>query len=848
MSGRIEEDGKLAGALDNSKPELDRKISSGESGCSRELVNVALPLPNFEPFTYSIPEALRGRLREGDRVVVPFMKGMKTGVVVGFPDTTELERVREVIDLADDNPPLNRSTMDLCRWIADYYVCPLGEVLAAAHPAGMLAESKKIVRLKDDFGEGLIGLNGYSLQIRSLLERLKKSRAVSLNTLRKESQSGSVVYLLKDMERRGIVEIVDRFPDAKYKPKWIAYLSLNPDLSEDYIDTWLNNIEGRAPKQAVVVRYLRNELPVTRKALLTATGVSSSVVKSLVDKGILREKYREVIRDTAVRFDEDFKITHTAQQRKVISAINKVLSAGGFVPFLLYGVTGSGKTEVYMETISYCLQQGKSAMVLVPEIALTPQIASRFRHRFGAQVVILHSRISQGERYDSWRRLAYGRARVVIGARSALFAPLDDLGLVVVDEEHEHSFKQINRPHYNARDCAVWLAKKLNIPVVLGSATPSMESYYNAQRGKYRLLELPDRVAGGKFSTLHLVDLTEENAVIGNTSISPLLMEKIEDRLEHGDKTIILQNRRGFSTFIKCKMCGAVEECPNCSITLTYHITNRRLRCHICGYQRFAPRECSSCGGAELLYCGTGTQKVADEFSMLFPDARIVRMDLDTTSGVDSHFKILEAFAQGKYDILLGTQMVAKGLDFPEVTLVGIISADTELLRPDFRAEERTFRLLLQAAGRSGRHRPGEVVVQTFNPHHPIFNLVKNNDYIGFYQKTIRERRGLRYPPFGRLIKINVSGGVETKTAEAAAFMADCIPRDGIKILGPSPALIVKIKRRYYYHILIKTGNYSFNKLAAIKSSLLEARNKTIHKYRRDKISVEIDVDPVDMH
>lgn len=812
------------------------------------LANVALPLPNFEPFTYSIPENLADKLITGSRVVVPFGKAFKTGVVVDFPVETPLKTVKDIIDLADNDPPLPKNTLELCKWISDYYCCPLGETLATAHPAGMLTESKKMVSLSEDFSKSLLGLEGYSETASEIIARLQKRRSIPVAKLRTDLKQRGVMTTLTAMEKRGIIKFSEELSGPRFKPQRAALLSVNMELNDDYLDTWLKENSRKSSKQTAVVSYLRGGGAQLKKEVMTETRASSSVIKTLVSKGILIETYKEVMRESAVDFKEDYKIVHTEYQKNAVSRVNKALNEDKFTPFLLHGVTGSGKTEVYMEAISHCLQKGKTAMVLVPEIALTPQIASRFRRRFGAQVVILHSRISVGERYDSWRRLASGRARVVIGARSALFAPLSNLGLIVVDEEHEHSFKQINRPHYHARDCAVWLSRKLDIPIVLGSATPSMESYYNARAGKYELLELPERVAGGKFSTFNLVDLSAENAVIGKSSISPLLMDKIEDRLEHGDRTIILQNRRGFSTFIKCSLCGKVEECPNCSVTLTYHITNRRMRCHMCGFQKMSPEVCGECGGSELKYCGTGTQKVEDQIMGLFPDARVVRMDMDTTSGIDSHFKILESFAKGEYDILLGTQMVAKGLDFPEVTLAAIISADTELLRPDFRAEEKTFRLLLQAAGRSGRHRPGDVVIQTFNPEHPVFNFVRHNDYLGFYEKTIRNRKSLRYPPFGRLIKINIFGGEEQYVIEAAIAFADSIPRDQVKILGPSPALISRIKRKYYYHIIIKTGNYSISKLAEIKSSLLEIRETIGRKYKSNGIAVEIDVDPVEMH
>jgi primosomal protein N' (replication factor Y) len=814
-----------------------------------KLVEVALPLPFEKNLTYSLPPVLQDVVTIGSRVIVPFRKGMKTGVVVSFPQSADVENVRPIIDLADTDPPLPLHILDLCKWIAEYYCASLGETLSAAHPAGMLGESKKVVKWLHSENMDLMELEGYSEEVAEILNYICAKKTVTLKNLRKTFPQSGLLSHLTAMEKRGLIEISSAFFPSQLRPRYEILLSLNPELNEDYIETFVRAYEKKAPKKASVVRYLRNSPPITRKDLLSALGVSSGIIRSLVIKGILLVTKREIARDTAWKpLPESSHIVHTERQKNAIETIKRAFNIGGYVPFLLFGVTGSGKTEVYLEIISHCLNSGKTALVLVPEIALTPQIASRFRRKFGGQVVIMHSRISSGEKYDNWRKLAQGNARLVIGARSALFAPLKNLGLIVVDEEHEATFKQDNRPHYHARDSAVYYAKMLDIPIVLGSATPAIETFENARKGKYRLLELPERVASGKFSTFHLVDLTQEGALIPNTSISPLLLEKIEDRLAHGDKTIILQNRRGFSTFLKCKHCKATENCPNCALTLTYHITNRRLRCHICGFQKSAPTICGKCGSSDLKYCGAGTQRVEGDIEKLFPDAKLVRMDLDTTSGIDSHFRILEAFGAGKYDILLGTQMVAKGLDFPDVTLVGIISADTELLRPDFRAEERTFRLLTQAAGRSGRHRPGEVVVQTYNPEHKIFDLVRDNDYWGLYEKCTKFRRNLNYPPFGRLITLRISGTVESETALASALVADKIPHGNVRVLGPNPAIIPRLKRRYHYLILVKVLSGTVANLTEIKNSLKSARDHALKEGHSTDIAIDIDVDPQEIH
>jgi primosomal protein N' (replication factor Y) (superfamily II helicase) len=546
------------------------------------------------------------------------------------------------------------------------------------------------------------------------------------------------------------------------------------------------------------------------------TGASLATIRSLEAKGLLEQFEREVDRSAD---DEPVRRASTPpfhpHQQKALDALVAAVDGGAPTTFLLHGVTGSGKTEVYVEALKRVRQRGRTGIILVPEIALTPQTVRRFRAHFGDAVAVLHSRMSLGERYDAWRKIRRGECDVVVGPRSAVLAPLDDIGLIVVDEEHEGSYKQFEPdPRYHARDVAVVRAHRNGAVCVLGSATPSLESLQNARGGKYTLLEMPDRVAQpglppAALPDVRVVDLTLERKKHQlDGALSMPLIEAIDSRLERKEQVILLHNRRGFSPIIECEACGFVPECTDCSVTLTFHKRLKQLRCHFCGIAGRVPDACPSCGEKAWQELGAGTQRVEDELVDRFPGARIVRMDLDTTSRKGSHHRILEAFRRGEIDILLGTQMIAKGLDFPRVTLVGVISADTGMRMPDFRSDERSFHLLMQVAGRAGRaDLPGEVILQTRQPEHPVIQKCLTHDFAGFAEGALEERREHAYPPFTRVVNIEFRGENE-RDVEAAALKwtglyAASDPAS--EILGPVPAFFARLRKQHRYHTLIKS-------------------------------------------
>ncbi|HHW43753.1 MAG TPA: primosomal protein N', partial [Desulfotomaculum sp.] len=529
-------------------------------------------------------------------------------------------------------------------------------------------------------------------------------------------------------------------------------------------------------------------------------------------------------------------------QRRAVQEITGSLGLGERRLFLLHGVTGSGKTEVYLQCIAGALQQGLQAMMLLPEIALTPQMIDIFRGRFGRRVAVLHSRLSQGERYDEYQRLRAGEARVALGARSAVFAPLEKPGLIILDEEHEPSYKQEETPRYHARGVALRLAGLAGAVVVLGSATPSLESYARATAAgaSYRLVELPERIGGRPLPRVKTIDMRQEIRAGNKSLFSRQLREAMTERLSRGEQIILFLNRRGFSTLVVCRECGLVLKCPHCDISLTFH-SSGRMRCHYCHYSVLAPSLCPGCGGRYLAYLGAGTQKIEQEIRELFPDAGVMRLDGDTTARRGAHREIIEGFRRGGAGILIGTQMVAKGLDLPGVTLVGVIAADLSLFMPDFRASERTFQLLTQVAGRSGRgDREGEVLVQTYSPHHYAVTCAVNHDYQGFYRQEMTLRRSLGYPPFTHLCRILVSGRKEEEVQEAAAAIAGLI--QGVDMLGPAPAPLTRIKDRYRWHLVLKS-----HAPAALRAAVKPALDFINRHSRWRKLVVSVDMDPQSM-
>jgi primosomal protein N' (replication factor Y) len=633
-----------------------------------------------------------------------------------------------------------------------------------------------------------------------------------------------------------------RRADAAFKQRlWVE--PLVKTLPEEVVAAF-----KKAKAQAAAWHFLEESGPGWLADLSRDSNISSAAWNGLAERQLIaiesRTQDRDPFQDAPVA--ESQPRLANAEQATALAIVREEISAKKPRVVLLHGVTGSGKTEVYLQAIAHVLSLGKTALVLVPEIALTPQTVEHFRARFVGQkvgVAVLHSHLSSGERHDQWQHIRAGRARIVIGARSAVFAPLDNLGLIVVDEEHEHSYKQEETPHYHARDVAVMRGHLEGVAVLLGSATPSLESFHHAREGKYRLAELPQRVEEFQMPVIHVLDIRTKKKDEPPTLLAPKLVEAIQARLDRHEQAIIFLNRRGYSSSLQCPQCGYVEECPNCSVSLTFHRRANRLRCHLCDFARPAPDACPTCGFAPFKHAGVGTEKVEDALAAAFPTARIERMDADTMRGKDAYAKTLGAFGEGKIDILVGTQMIAKGLHFPRVTCVGVINADLALQIPDFRASERVFQLLMQVSGRSGRGAVrGEVFVQTRAPFHPAIQFARHHDYAGFVEQELEFRGKLHYPPFERFILITARGRSEEKTQFVLETLAKELERldlPATEITGPAPAPIARMDERYRFQIFLRT-----HRITAVTPKL---RPLFMDRQWPDDIRVTIDVDPVDL-
>jgi len=834
------------------------------------LADIALPVPIDHPFTYLVPAHLQPHAKSGARVLVPFGRKTLTGIIVGFPSKTSVPGLKALRDVLDAVPSVSEEMLRLTRWIADYYFAPWGEVLKAALPQGFLSPGKRVVRLLvDDVSPLLEETKRTAPKQHAILQALRKQRRLTVSQLSRTARS--IHSILLEMASRGWIEVTEDVTTRGAKPKTEHVASLTD------IGRAPHAAEGTTltPKQSALVAFLMKSGDVPVRQLLKETNASASTLTTLVKKGLVSITTREVIRTVhAEPLEPPPAIILNDDQRRALREITAAIAQKQYKTFLLHGVTGSGKTQVYIEAIRTVLAERKTAIVLVPEISLTPQTVRRFKAHFGNEVAVMHSQMSAGERYDAWRLAHTGRVNIVIGPRSALFAPLANLGLIVVDEEHESSYKQFDAtPRYHARDLAIVRAHQNNAVVVLGSATPSVESYYNALSGKYQLLSLPRRVDEAKLPRIEIVDMIEERKRryeelkktvqetktafpkrLPESSISKLLSEEIAERIKRKEGVILLQNRRGFSHVVECFECGYVEKCDQCEVTLTYHLTKKHLRCHYCGFVKKPPTLCPTCGGFEIRFHAFGTQQVQQELQALFPDSTILRMDLDTTSRRGAHDRILAQFGRGEADILLGTQMVAKGLDFPRVTLVGVISADTQMLLPDFRAAERTFQLLTQVAGRSGRARlAGEVIIQTLQPQHYSLKHVVSHDFQGFYREELAYRKELDYPPFSRIVLIEFSGERENEVQHHARKFAEYLTQQHLEshslLLGPADAAISRVRGKFRKHIILKNLKSKDPAGSQLHAALVNAKHlyATSALAKNKNVQMTIDVDPVGM-
>ncbi|MGA1996273.1 MAG: primosomal protein N' [Bryobacteraceae bacterium] len=814
--------------------------------------DVSLPVPLDQPFTYSLPETLRHRVREGSRLVVPFGRRKLTGVILRCHDERPAMAARDALRLIDAEPVLDAQLLALGRWIAGYYCAPLGEVLRGMLPLAAEIRRGKVWTLTDagrDAARQLLLDTGPDDPVAAVLRMLEK-RPLSAAWLAKALPLADKA--VRSLERKGFIaaEQVESDRDPLRAPAARLRIELAAEPTP--------NQTGKLSKPERELKAFL-ELHVGSHNLKDLEGTvrgASVAARSLARKGLVALKTeRLAIRAAAERPPH----TLNPAQQAAADAIERAIHAKQFHTFLLYGVTGSGKTEVYLHAIEAALLGGRSALLLVPEIALTPAVAGQFFRRFGDRVAILHSAFTDIERSEQWRRIRSGAARVVVGTRSGVFAPVRDLGLIVIDEEHDASYKQEETPRYNGRDTAIVRAQAAGATVVLGSATPSLESRYNAERGKYTLLELPQRIEARPMPTVELIDMREEFLETRKqATFSRRLLEEVGERLKNGEQTIVLLNRRGFSTFVACRACGERIECMNCSVTLTYHKRDRRLLCHYCGYAEKVPQACPKCASEHIYFLGLGSERVEEELHREFPAARIARLDRDTVTGKRQYETILDQFREGNYDILVGTQMIAKGHDIPNVTLVGVVSADVGLGMPDFRAAERTFQLLTQVAGRAGRgNLPGIVLMQTLNPDHYAVRLAGAQDYPAFYAKEIVFRRAMHYPPFAAMANVLVRAEKKEVAMRMSAELGTVLapppaplgasdqgqtpaPRM-LQVKGPAEAPVPRLKNEYRYQFLVKAASRK-----ALNELLQRVRGFAAER-KWPATALVIDVDPLSL-
>lgn len=807
------------------------------------LIRVAVMAALPDLLTYQVPDSME--VSPGQRVLAPLGSRKAAGIVIERQtEAAPGSKPREILKVIDPEPLLDSELLALGLWIAEYYHAPPGETFRAMLPTGAETHRAKVVHLtesgqarREELRQSLLAETREGEEA-VLLDYAAEHPGAALETLR---ANFSGAPLLPQMLKQGLLEMAEVERDRR-KVFSVSLRESAPD----------SGVPPSRPSRAAlrIIEALRNEnqafdhlslLKSANATLATLRKMEQQGIVQLTDSRMARTGGRESADDAGLSVSP---FTFTAGQSSAYDAIAAHLETNEFGVFLLHGVTGSGKTEVYLRLIAHCLERGRSALLLVPEIALTPATQLVFSERFGRRVALLHSGLSARERQNAWWRIWRGEATAVLGTRSAVFAPLKNLGVIIVDEEHDGSYKQQETPRYNGRDVAIVRARLARATVVLGSATPSLESYENAQTGKYRLLTLAQRVLGRPLAQVEIIDMRQEfRETHTQAPISRRLREAIEGQLESGNQTMILLNRRGYSWFLLCRSCGEAVRCVNCSISLTYHRREHRCICHYCGYATPVPERCPACGSEYLHYVGEGTEKIEDKLAEMFPQARVARLDRDVAGRAGRYQSVLADFRLGRIQILVGTQLIAKGHDFPGVTLVGVVSADMGLRLPDFRAAERTFQLLTQAAGRAGRgDSPGRVLVQTFYPSHYAIRFAADQDFAGFFSKEIHFRRMMHYPPVTALANVVAQHEDLDRAASTARLLAETLNRVAdprhILIMGPNPAPLARINGRYRIQILLKASSRAY---------LNQALKQTTEECVRRRVpprSVVIDVDP----
>lgn len=804
------------------------------------VAEVIVDVPTMQtdaPYTYLIPSELGKQIKTGMRVEVPFGKGnrhVQGFVVATYEQESKVTdtgyELKEIVSVLDLTPVLNQEMLALADEMKERTFSFKITCLQTMLPSVMRATYQKWLVLVDEVSDEIL------YEVFKGLDEITWEEGVA---------SGKLPELMRLRE----AEKIDIRYEVKNRNRSKTINGFHVRFTFEQLEEARHGLrKGSTQKENLInlLQGMKATEPMTVKQAQVDYGVNRPAINDGHKLGWLEIVEIEVNRDPYAnhKFEQDQRKSLNPGQQQAYEKILTSMKAGDHKTFLLEGITGSGKTEVYLQTIAEALAEGKTAIMLVPEISLTPQTVHRFKSRFGDEVAVLHSGLSEGEKYDEWRKIESKQARVVVGARSAVFAPLENIGLIIIDEEHEGSYKQDDTPRYHARDLAIWRSQYHHCPVVLGSATPSLESRARAQKGVYERLVLDKRAnEAAQLPSIQIIDMRKELAKGQMQSFSTTLLDKIHDRLTKQEQTVLMLNRRGYSSFIMCRDCGYVLPCPNCDISLTLHMDSKRMKCHYCGHEEGIPHDCPICASSKMRYYGTGTQKVEEELQGLFPNSRILRMDVDTTRRKGAHEKLLKTFGDKEADILLGTQMIAKGLDFPDVTLVGVLNADTALNLPDFRSAEKTFQLLTQVSGRAGRaEKAGEVVIQSFNPEHYSIQYAKHQDFPGFYQAELANRHQGNYPPFFFTVQIVASHEDENTAAKKMyeiVLQLRAALSDKSIILGPTPKAVMRVNNRYFYQLVVKYKQEPG--LQAVLKKILNESQVDV----RNGLKLAIDVEPL---
>jgi primosomal protein N' (replication factor Y) len=805
---------------------------------------VAVSAPVNRSLTYLAPDNSEQPLIPGMRVLVPLSGRRITGYILDRVDSAPAgQQIKKIYEILDTESLFPAEQVGFYRWIANYYHYPIGEVIKTALPAGLTKKSGRRVLITEAGKKHLTELSKTKTindtWFTGLLQKGELSPHVTGKLWRSKERT-----LLKSWEEQGWIIISSELVGGtvKTKTETCGGIAGNSEIPE--------NLKISEQKTIAVLQKITSETNrrfVPRREITRKYSGAGKALKSLAQKHIVLFEEQQVYRDPFGEcfLESDIPEALTGEQKKALDSILPAIKKGRYISFLLHGVTGSGKTEVYLQAAAFALDMGKSVLVLVPEIALATQLEAHFLARFGSRVALLHSGLSSGQRFDQWCRIAQGKADVVIGARSAVFAPLKNPGLIIVDEEHDSSYKQDDGFRYHARDLAVLRASESAAVVILGSATPSVTSYYHAAQGKYNLLKLDKRIEERSLPKVQVVNMQSVKPASGKAPVfSPVLIENLRENLERGEQSLIFLNRRGYANFMICRDCSQVVECRHCKVSLTLHKSEQRLLCHYCGFSVSSKSVCANCQSSSLTAMGVGTERLENELPELFPGARIARLDRDTCQKRNDYIRILRGVHKGDIDILLGTQMITKGHHFPNVTLVGIVLADTGLGLPDFRAGERTFQLISQVAGRAGRgEKPGRVIVQTFQPEHYSIEMARNHDYAGMYAREIELRKSLGYPPFSRIVNVKLEATEEVHVQDAAAGLANLAQKfqqnSEPEILGPVPAPLTRLRDKHRWQLLIKGKN-----LRTLHSFLQRLEGEVASLTKGGRVRVAIDVDP----